>query len=86
MIMSFNAECEFDAMRVPEFLMTAMIRNWAIVRVIGLTFVIDVEESVEITQYRMMEVVDNIDKFADMHRCYQTLQEGTEPNREWYKK
>lgn len=24
------------------------------------------------------------DQFIDMHRCYQTLQLGTEPNNQWY--
>ena len=27
---------------------------------------------------------NDLDKYADLHRCYQTLAEGNEPNEKWY--
>lgn len=42
--------------------------------------------SLELEQLRtnMEQLVENDDRFVDMHRCYQTLSEGTEPDDFWY--
>lgn len=50
-------------------------------------FTVESEESLETLRKRMEETaIGDPARFADLHRCYQTLAEGDEPNELWYRR
>lgn len=79
MIFSFSVKCEADARKVPELLEFLGIDTYT--NDPAEVFTIEVSKACADTiRARMKEAVDNNKCFGDMHRCYQTLKAGTEPD------
>jgi len=96
MIITFRTECEADGANVLDLLEHAKIKYTkctsklipdALVPDYKMwMYTLEIEDNVEIEalKKRLQESIDNEPRFVDMHRCFQTLIEGTEPNERWF--
>lgn len=92
--MTFRTECAFDADLVPSLmdeLSFAIVDRKMIQDAVCPSFemgmfTIEVPEHYTVEDVRsiMCSKIDCDDQYIDMHRCYQTLNEGLTPNEKWY--
>lgn len=89
-IMTFRTEILFDNERVPallELMGVVQIDRPSHLHSDDCTFTIQAPETCPIDYLRdeMKKAIEcENSKFPDMHRCYQTLNEGFDTNEEWY--
>lgn len=80
-VMAFRTEIAHDDQFVPAMLALAgysvLSENHG-----NFTFEVDASETFGDVQAKLWDAVGEMD--CDLHRCAQTLAEGTEPNEEWY--
>lgn len=91
---TFRTECQADNENVPQLLYRmkakktqGKIINDAIApaHTMGVfTFQLNNTWSLENVREYMKVLIESDPIFIDMHRCYQTLAEGLEPNNQWY--
>lgn len=90
--MTFRTECIGDADSVPDLLTLLGLKlvNEEIISDVNApaykmgAFTIDSDIDLEELRSRMEKAINNDERFIDMHRCYQTLNEGLEPDEKWY--
>jgi hypothetical protein len=93
-LMTFRTEAECDNENVPALLNELKVQLKAQHDIsdslcddykMGL-FTIEVPERFSLEDFRklMMDLINNDKRFVDMHRCYQTLNVGLEPDSKWY--
>ena len=94
-IMTFRTELSCDNERVPALLkivgavQVKRPSHLYIDEEDELVFSIEVPDSCEIEDLRKrmkLAIKENINELYDLHRCYQTLNEGYDTDEEWYKK
>lgn len=89
--MTFRTELECDNTKVPELLElmgVMLIERPSNANDDTCVFTIEAPETCPIDYLReeMKKVIDSENsQFPNMHRCYQTLNEGFETNEEWFK-
>lgn len=91
LLATFRTECEYDGKNVAALLgelglsiqSSSMVEDRPGYNLCIFSFVVPDNSSVADMQQRMKILVDNDERFIDMHRCFQTLQEGSEPNEGW---
>lgn len=94
MKVAFRTESSFDNERVPNLLRELGVVYAEEVEVsdsvnpnykIGVySFNLPNNESFTDFRERMIELIETNKEFVDMHRCWQTVAEGEEPNEKWY--
>lgn len=90
---AFRTECEVDNKRVPALLAALGVTEFDESSTVdGLVpdyrmgvFRFQAEGSLDEIHDRMSYLVANDPRFIDMHRCHQTLAEGSEPDEEWWR-
>lgn len=86
-VATFRAECWFDGTRVPELLKALNLNQTRNIdnadRDDLYSFHIPDSASINDLKETMQILIDNDTRFYDMHRCWQTLQEGYEPNEDF---
>lgn len=94
--MTFRTECSADNERVPALIeaLGVQLRDQKVLSDEIATeykmgeFTIEVPNNYSVEEFRsrMQKTIDNNKQFVDMHRCFQTLKEGTEHDKEWFKR
>lgn len=90
-IMTFRTELECDNDKVPELLElmgVKIIERPSNVDNEPCVFTIEAPETcpIDFLKEKMKEVIEcENSQFPEMHRCYQTLNEGYDTNEKWYK-
>jgi hypothetical protein len=86
-IATFRAECLFDGERVPDLLKALKLNQARNINNANrndiYSFYIPDGIPLDEIKEQMTALIDNDIRFVDMHRCFQTLHEGYEPN-EYY--
>ena len=82
-LMTFRTECAHDIQRVYPLLEKL---NVELSNQDGCIFTIKARESVDRVRERMVSLIMKGDRFVDLHRCFQTLNTGTEPDNFWFMK
>ncbi|HCH0249100.1 TPA: hypothetical protein NKB28_004301 [Vibrio parahaemolyticus] len=93
-IMTFRTEMSGDNERVPALLGSLGVKLKEQKEIsdvympdykMGL-FTIEVPDNYSVDEFRafMEATIDSNPQFVNMHRCFQTLKEGLEPDEEWY--
>lgn len=93
-LMTFRTEMESDNKNIPTLLKVLSVqlkvqRNVSDKLVNSYkmgVFTIEVPEQYSIESFRdlMRSIIENDERFVDMHRCHQTLNIGLEPDNKWY--
>lgn len=89
---AFRTECAFDGKQVPALLSALGVRDFTgtIVNDIRVPVyemvVFRFQSPITLDEFRrrMEEIVESDSRFTDMHRCYQTLAVGYEPDEKWF--
>jgi len=93
-LMTFRTEMECDNKNIPA-LLDALAVQLKVQREISDrlvpsykmgVFTIEVPEQYSLESFRdsMINIIENDERFIDMHRCHQTLNIGLEPDNKWY--
>lgn len=91
MDMAFRTECKADAEGVPALLKELgciMYKSQEPEGPLGTVIFnckIDCSD-LESLRAKMRKLIENDERFIDMHRCYQTLNVGSEPDEDWFKR
>ena len=83
-----RTECVADKERAIDLVKTLGVSDIQTIEkpeYVIITFILPWCATIEPLRSHLEQVINSDPRFIDLHRCYQTMQEGDKPNDEWYK-